>query len=137
MCRRCLESDKRGPAHQRRKRRQWLLDTYGNGTVTACIWCAVLVGNASAVGYLSVGGRRLKVVLMEVDRLEPGGSYARWNISPACADCNRARSNTEMEVPEGCRIGAGFSQRRLDPFTGLPVMWVGPQIISERADVVA
>ncbi len=87
MCRRCGEPDKRGPAHQRRRRRAWLLAEFGDGTSAPCAWCAKPLTRAT----------------LQVDRLIPGGSYARANIVPACAGCNVAR--TYMPTPEGCRYG--------------------------------
>ena len=87
MCRRCGEPDKRGPARARRRRRQWLADTFGDGTLVPCTWC----------------GLTLSIFTLQVDRLVPGGSYARDNVVPSCAGCNLAR--TRNPIPEGCSYG--------------------------------
>lgn len=87
MCRRCGESDKRGPAHQRRQRRVWLLTTYGDGTTAHCWLCDVSIDSAT----------------LTVDRLVAGGSYAHWNIRPACLPCNIGRS--DRPAAEECMYG--------------------------------
>lgn len=73
-------NDKRGNSTDRRNRKIWMLATFeplSDPNKAACVHCGQLVG------YDEV----------EADRIEPGGSYARWNVNPSCAPCNRARSN--------------------------------------------
>lgn len=71
----------RGNSVGRRRRRQWLLDTFGDGVTALCA--------------LAVPGRCLGQVdidTMTVDRIVPGaagGTYVRGNIQPACAPCNQ------------------------------------------------
>lgn len=70
--------DRRGPAHQRRARRKWLIDTFGNGTTVMCVHGC---------------GTELDCLTLEVDRITPGGSYRHDNIQPSCPSCNRARGD--------------------------------------------
>lgn len=110
MCRRCGEADRRGSNRNRRASRQWLLDTFGNGVITSCTWCPALVANREHVGPWRIGDQVLEVVLLERDRLEPGGPYARWNLVPACGPCNKARAyeaaeRGQLAFPEGCEYG--------------------------------
>lgn len=69
----------RGGSTARRRRRQYLVDTFGDGVVVDC--ALVLPGCA---GHLTVD-------TVTVDRIVPGcegGTYRRSNIRPACASCN-------------------------------------------------
>lgn len=67
----------RGSASDRRARRQWLMDTFGNGDSAMC-----------AFGC----GTRVTVHTVSVDRHPvpgwAGGRYVRGNIRPACGRCN-------------------------------------------------
>lgn len=87
MCRRCGERDRRGNNRDRRNRKQWLLDTFGNGRTCPCVWCGVTL-TASTV---------------QQDRIVAGGPYRRDNLVPACARCNIAR--TAASIPDGCEYG--------------------------------
>lgn len=112
MCRRCGEPDGRGPAWQRRQRKQWLLSPEslwgGDGEKVQC-W------NYDDCGtYLTFES-------MEVDRIVPGfqcvtcanalqvvvhrdhddealghpfkgGTYRQNNVRPSCGGCNRGRN---------------------------------------------
>lgn len=65
----------RGNAEDRRRRKQWLLEQFGNGEQAPCRFCGVLLTYGT----------------ITVDRIVPGargGTYRRGNIAPACADCN-------------------------------------------------
>jgi hypothetical protein len=66
----------RGSATDRRRRKQFLLDTHGNGTTAPCAFC----------------GRALTFETVTVDRFPTpgrlGGRYTRDNIRPACGPCN-------------------------------------------------
>lgn len=71
--------DKRGSATARRRRRQWLLDQFGNGETAPCFEC----------------GAVLTYETLTVDRIVPGckgGTYARSNIRPACKNCQLEQS---------------------------------------------
>jgi hypothetical protein len=73
--------DKRGSNAARRRRRAWLLVTFGDGTHARCHWCPTLLDiDTVTVDRYPVEGRH-------------GGTYRRDNIVPACASCNYGRSN--------------------------------------------
>lgn len=65
----------RGGAPERRVRKQWLLDTFGDGYTAPCTYCRI----------------ELDWGTLTVDRIVAGclgGTYARSNIQPACITCN-------------------------------------------------
>lgn len=70
----------RGGAPARRKRKCWMLSWFGDGISCLCYRCE-------------------KVLLystMEVDKIIPqalGGTYERDNIRPVCGPCNRDTGN--------------------------------------------
>ncbi len=68
----------RGSAEARRRRRVWLVQTYGDGQTVECAFPGC--------------NRLLTVETVTVDRYPipgcQGGSYRRDNIRPACAPCN-------------------------------------------------
>ena len=71
----------RGNSVGRPLRRQWLLDTFGDGVTALC----ALAGPGRWLGQVDIG-------TMTVDRIVPGaggGTYVRGNIQPACAPCNQ------------------------------------------------
>jgi len=69
----------RGSAANRRARRQWLLDTFGDGITAPCSFGC---------------GTRVTLRTMSIDRYPvtgiDGGTYERGNIRPACGPCNSA-----------------------------------------------
>lgn len=71
------KDDKRGSSADRRARKTYMLNTFGDGTTVACVHCA----------------KSLTRETLQADRIVPGGSYRRENVQPACAKCNNARSN--------------------------------------------
>lgn len=71
------KDDKRGSSADRRARKIWMIDTFGDGTFVACVHC----------------GATLTHETLQADRIVPGGSYRRSNIQPSCAKDNNARSN--------------------------------------------
>ena len=73
--------NQRGSAHDRRVRKQWLIETFGDGQVVACY--RVELGLCDRV--------ELVFETVTVDRIVPGahgGRYVRGNIRPACGPCN-------------------------------------------------
>lgn len=69
----------RGGSVDRARRRQYLVDTFGDGTHVSC---ALALDGCSGV---------LTVDTVTVDRIVPGcegGTYRRDNIRPACSTCN-------------------------------------------------
>lgn len=68
--------DDRGSAEDRRRRKRFLLDTWGDGTTTRCEFCrCVLTFETLTVDRFPIPGRA-------------GGRYTRDNIRPACGPCN-------------------------------------------------
>lgn len=82
--------DKRGSARDRQRRRLWLLANHdldlgperARCRLTLSRWCQAVVDYAT----------------LSVDRIEPGGTYARHNIQPACKPCQDL---------QGYHLGAG------------------------------
>lgn len=75
------EKDLRGSSTDRRRRKQWLLDQYGDGVTVPCTYCA----------------KPLDFDTVTTDRIVPGsegGRYTRDNIQPACSRCNKRRQDT-------------------------------------------
>lgn len=68
----------RGGSHARRVRRQWLVDTFGNGETVQCSTCpAVLTVDTVTPDRWPVPGIE-------------GGTYRRGNIRPQCFPCSCA-----------------------------------------------
>lgn len=83
-----------GSAEDRRRRRAWLLVTFGDGVVAPCgFGCGTMVD----------------MVTLTVDRHPlagcEGGTYRRDNIRPACAPCN---------MSAGGKLGASRMARNRD-----------------------
>jgi hypothetical protein len=77
---RTSNSNERGSSTDRKVRKQWLLDTFGNGKIAFCGFhgCGVeLDFNTITVDRFPVPGCE-------------GGRYVRGNIRPACLKCNTA-----------------------------------------------
>lgn len=76
-------TNSRGSAASRRIRKQWLLDTFGNGIEARC----ELELSAKCEGTVTFE-------TITVDRFPipgcMGGTYKRGNIRPACGPCNSA-----------------------------------------------
>lgn len=71
--------DKRGNAKDRARRRSWLLAEFD-----------VDLGPGRARCHLTLSTLCLRLVdevTLSVDRKQPGGTYARHNIQPACKPC--------------------------------------------------
>lgn len=69
--------DPRGNSTDRRRRTQWLLDTYGDGVSAPCVHCGEMVTDET----------------LQQDRIVPGGPYRRDNLQPSCEFCNKSRGN--------------------------------------------
>lgn len=69
--------EKRGNSADRRARKMWMLEYFGNGLFVNCVHCDKI----------------LNYETVEADRIIPGGSYRRCNIQPGCRQCNSRRSN--------------------------------------------
>lgn len=71
--------DKRPPARQRRRNRAWLLETFD-----------VDLGPDLARCHLAISENcrgTVDAATLTMDRIDPGGSYCRANIQPACTPC--------------------------------------------------
>lgn len=86
-------TNSRGSSSDRRIRKQWLLDNFGDGTIAICSFEC---------------GTELTFDTITVDRYPisgiEGGTYKRDNIRPACGRCNSA---------DGAAMGAARRQARL------------------------
>lgn len=72
--RRATNTNSRGSAADRRKRKEFLLGKHGDGVTCRCFHCPAVLTFAT----------------LNVDRIIPGwkgGTYRRDNIRPSCADC--------------------------------------------------
>lgn len=77
--------NQRGNSADRRRRREWMLNHFGNGRTANCWEC----------------GRKVNFHTMVVDRIKPGkhgGTYRRNNIRPQCSPCSNR---------QGYRLGVG------------------------------
>jgi 5-methylcytosine-specific restriction endonuclease McrA len=103
MLRGTSNSNDRGSASERRKRKCWLLAWFGDGVTCLCYSC----------------GDVLLYSTLQADRIIPGilgGTYARGNIRPCCGPCNRRGGNavkallrkgiSKREILRLCRTGA-------------------------------
>lgn len=76
------EVDMRGSSRDRRRRKQWMLDHFGDGVVAPCTFC----------------GKPLDFDSITTDRIIPGsqgGRYTRDNIQPACSRDNKRRQDVD------------------------------------------
>lgn len=93
----------RGNSAQRRARKTWLLEKFGDGETCPCYRCR----------------RRLSRSMVEADRIRPGvlgGTYHRSNLRPVCEECNKITGNAVAKMLRDkvrkptiirlCRIGA-------------------------------
>ena len=84
MARSTSNSNVRGSAKQRRVRKQWLLDQFGDGQYAPCM---MEQHSGGCPGYVDFDS-------MTVDRWPlsgvKGGRYVRGNIRPAWGSCNYA-----------------------------------------------
>lgn len=69
----------RGSSYSRRRRREWLVEEYGDGEFVACF----LQRSPRCLYVLDVTNVSPDRQVLGVD----GGSYARHNILPACLPC--------------------------------------------------
>lgn len=65
----------RGSSYSRAVRRQWMLDTFGDGLVAMCSTCTTLLDSTS------ITADRWPIPGCE------GGTYRRGNIRPQCSPC--------------------------------------------------
>lgn len=80
-------SNSRGSSEDRRRRRKYVIDTFGDGVVARCSFdgCTVM----------------LTVDTVTIDRIVPGalgGRYTRDNIRPACGPHNFSDGATNVKA---------------------------------------
>lgn len=118
-----------GNSEDRRRRRQYLVDTYRANEDSAIAGIgenAVVVGVPLGSGTPSCRcyrcGTLLTVDTVTADRIKPGcqgGTYRRENIRPACSDCNsktggQTRVDPKKDTRPACpTCGGRSSYRRL------------------------
>jgi hypothetical protein len=75
-----IHRNARGSSYDRRRRKQWLLDEWGDG-ITARCW---RMSSARCERWVSLETVTVDRVVMGRD----GGRYTHDNIRPSCAPCN-------------------------------------------------
>ena len=88
-------SNSRGSAEDRRRRKTYLLATFGDGQSAPCSF-----GCGTEVNFDTITVDRYPVPGIE------GGTYKRDNIRPACGPCNTADG---AEIAKSRKIARGFS----------------------------
>lgn len=90
--------DLRGNNKDRRRRKEWMLSHFGDGTITPCYHCGVQLDYKS----------------MTVDRFpvcgHDRGRYTRDNVVPACETCNYGRCSKCIDVDASCHRQLPFGQ---------------------------
>lgn len=101
--------DRRGNSQDRARRRVWLLDTFDPDLGPGVARCG-----------LRISERCHGIVddtTLTVDRINPGGTYARDNIQPACTPCqsrqgalmtNEARHQWHRFMEEAAQLGIAW-----------------------------
>jgi hypothetical protein len=84
-------TDTRGSSYDRRRRRDWLMLTFGNGKTIPCFWCKKKMRTRFEVDRFPVCGH-------------DGGRYVRENIVASCAGCN---NNNRCTTAKKCKHGSG------------------------------
>jgi hypothetical protein len=83
--------DQRGNSKDRKRRKEWLLETFGDGTMAPCSFedCDTMLT------FETVTADRFPLSGKE------GGRYIRGNIRPACGHCNSSDGQRvkEIELP--------------------------------------
>lgn len=88
--------NQRGSSQERRERKQWLLDEFGDGEAAACEirWDTHCQG--------TVTFETLTVDRFPIPGID-GGTYARLNIRPACGPCNSRAGTALREARKAAR----------------------------------
>jgi hypothetical protein len=109
-----IAEDLRGSSFDRRSRRHWLLETFGDGTIAPCCWCGQTVAMTAdpdrGIAELHVDRfpicghscrrlvgedlkpcRRTRTEHGDADHPFEPGRYTRDNIVPSCPRCNLTR----------------------------------------------
>lgn len=107
--------DKRGSNKDRQRRRTWLLTEKDVDLGPGRARCALKLAVACV--------RVVDEVTLSVDRIEPGGTYARHNIQPACKPCQDKQGGllaqrTMAELVDAYRAARDQWEVRFDLETG-------------------
>lgn len=80
--------DQRGNSKDRKRRKEWLLEEFGDGTTCLCAFdCGeVLTFETVTADRHPIAGKQ-------------GGRYIRGNIRPACARCNSSDGQRVKTLP--------------------------------------
>lgn len=115
-----------GNAGQRRRRKQWLLDTFGDGEFVACF-------RQISLKCLIV----LDFDTLTVDRVIPGsenGRYVQGNILPVCGSCNSVAGNHFRWNTPGL---AGPSREQLNTWAMAPLIQLSASIQTQTASGIS
>lgn len=96
----------RGSSYSRRRRREWLVEEFGDGEHVACF----LQRSAHCLYVLDVTNVSADRIVLGVD----GGTYRRSNILPACLPC---------QCHQGGQVGPAQKAARQERLT--PMLDVG------------
>lgn len=88
--------NQRGDTTARRLRRQWLLDTFGDGETAPCM----IQFDENCLGTVREG--TITVDRHPVPGID-GGTYEQGNIRPACGPCNSRAGNALREERRATR----------------------------------
>lgn len=84
----------RGSSYSRRIRKQWLLDTFGDGNTAICSFD----GCDTVLDFDTITADRYPIPGAE------GGTYKRNNIRPACGTCNSKDGHHLMMRRKNARL---------------------------------
>jgi hypothetical protein len=76
--------EKRGNSYDRRRRRRWLMKEFDPDIGPDRVRCHLFGLSENCLEFLDIH-------TLTVDRIEPGGSYARDSIRPACKPCQNTQ----------------------------------------------
>jgi len=89
--RRATNTNSRGSSADRRRRREYLINTFGDGNTCVCSHCPAV----------------LTVSTVNVDRIIPGwqgGTYRRENIRPSCWPCGNKQGGAMGQQAKNAKI---------------------------------
>ena len=104
-----------GSAADRRARKQWLLNTFGDGRFCRCYRCGC---------ELTAGSLTVDRILAGMD----GGTYARGNIRPACMECNIYTGNKLRNHRRKFPLGVPVR------FSGRSTHWVAWEVVAGESE---
>lgn len=120
MTRGTTNKNARGNSEDRRRRRAWLLNEFGDGETAPCAFCGISLNDET----------------ITVDRIIPGvlgGRYVRGNIRPACGTCNERDGATrcvalaKSKGKPGTEQAASYKVALLGPIAYWWTCWGSPE----------